>query len=881
MGYFLFGVIGTMSSDIIMLSTVIVVAFLITAELITGLLEYTVSDSPIYNKMLLKIYKELMFLGIVSFILLMIESSQSEKSTFFKQTLIGVDYCHIMLFYVAIFFVLHVVYLLLVAARSSKIYRIFQKDSIASAITEGKKTSLHFCTSFFFRHHIFPSKARNLIEFKIVSVLFADSYSLPDDFNFSAYVKGCFEFYALKTVDVGIFSWMVVILLFVANYARIKLSGAFNCDSSTHTSSGYFQNRRFLAGTENNNIITNPINENAMSAVCHIRATSIFLMCGLVSIIFTLILYFITKYQWIQLIRRVGVRGPNDYVDFLTFYENEKKKQDTAALLAASMSSRDTIATTGNFKVTNAMLKKNIEELLDENESVPNDEIVMYKNIINFLKLVKILFHEKLHDLISYATNRKEKLRKARENRMIMNQTNEYTNHDEGHAKAQKLKSRLSIHASNDNLNASKANSSSPMESRSPSLVQSPSSSIESPSRTSESEIPNKRAFAQSIVSFSQLNVSHFFSKDRKAKKERFVGLQTDMKSALDKKTDTKIGNLADANASNLTNSNMGNFNFIEKKKNSKVTEKSQSRAKRCSVVSIDKHLSAVELYKQKQEKEANLRKLNITYDTTFLKLKHYFQKNFNVMYSSVVQFCKRKVDVEESVEKSLNSIFLFGMKSVYYRTVEIGIMFNCLYASLWATFFLTITNTELDSRFTVFYNLLMIVPFLILVPLYGEITKTASLMLAITDLDLEVIHKCIKDVEETERVVEEFREKIKTKLELIKSRENGIRTSLELLRDTFDECDEDGSKYIDRVEFRKLLRFLHLSFTDRKFNMLYHFVDINGDDALQINEIEDLIFSKDELKLERGEFNKKYSLNTLIEGNSESDSESSVNNEE
>lgn len=64
--------------------------------------------------------------------------------------------------------------------------------------------------------------------------------------------------------------------------------------------------------------------------------------------------------------------------------------------------------------------------------------------------------------------------------------------------------------------------------------------------------------------------------------------------------------------------------------------------------------------------------------------------------------------------------------------------MINALYLAMWVTNFITIVNKELHN--TWFWHVLMFGPLFVVVPCIGQIVKTASILSATAELDLDVI---------------------------------------------------------------------------------------------------------------------------------------------
>jgi hypothetical protein len=103
-------------------SFVIIIIFILFFEFFTKFLEFTLEDSPRYNRMVQNIYKELMQLGVISFIFALYDSASNGGSGIAYKWLIAIDFSHVLLFFVTIYFVVHTFYLIGVSIRASHLY---------------------------------------------------------------------------------------------------------------------------------------------------------------------------------------------------------------------------------------------------------------------------------------------------------------------------------------------------------------------------------------------------------------------------------------------------------------------------------------------------------------------------------------------------------------------------------------------------------------------------------------------------------------------------------------------------------------------------------------------------------------------------------------
>ena len=120
---FQFGILGALSPEIGMISFIVVVAFLIFFESITSTIDYLRDYYPASYQMIQKVYKELMIMGVVSFSVVMFESQS--KYSYDHEWIIAIDFVHILLFFTALFYVVHACFLI-----SLSLYMSNQNDQI-------------------------------------------------------------------------------------------------------------------------------------------------------------------------------------------------------------------------------------------------------------------------------------------------------------------------------------------------------------------------------------------------------------------------------------------------------------------------------------------------------------------------------------------------------------------------------------------------------------------------------------------------------------------------------------------------------------------------------------------------------------------------------
>lgn len=150
-----------------------------------------VGGSPTYNKMLQRLYKELMSngkfkviimwwaitsgLGFVSFTLAMYQASNPKLSS--KSWTNVVDFVGYVIFFAAIFFVAHALYIMALSIISAKQYEMYHSMTLASVLKELSNMEHDAIAKFWFYMKYLPfSSCRSRAEFKIIYALFRDTY---------------------------------------------------------------------------------------------------------------------------------------------------------------------------------------------------------------------------------------------------------------------------------------------------------------------------------------------------------------------------------------------------------------------------------------------------------------------------------------------------------------------------------------------------------------------------------------------------------------------------------------------------------------------------------------------------------------------------------
>lgn len=310
---FYFGIMSDIDSDVALASFVLTILFLATFDFCLGALEFSIRDNPIYNQMLQKIYKELMSMGFVNFVVVLITATNENEKI--NRWIDIIDFVGYMLFFVAIFFVLHSFYIMFMSFHTSKKYAQQHIISLAETLQIYSTNQANIFKNFLFHLRYFPvSNAQQIVEFKIIYALFRDTYWLPPKFDYGLYLSGCLERYSLQIINIGLTSWSMMIGLAVMNYIRLKFTGefGFNCP-------GYHTDPDSVHSGESNDSV-DPY--HTVSQRCQNNHLKLFCLCGAVVCLYAVLVFLVSRFYVKRLLCRAGVPETVVYAEFLMFEES-------------------------------------------------------------------------------------------------------------------------------------------------------------------------------------------------------------------------------------------------------------------------------------------------------------------------------------------------------------------------------------------------------------------------------------------------------------------------------------------------------------------------------------------------------------------------------
>lgn len=858
---FKFGYLGTLEQVVFIKAFISVICFLIFIETMIGILEYFLSNLPIYNKMIQKIYKELMIMGLFSFIISTYLSTIGDNMKEDEYNFIeAIEYSHIVLFYVAIYFVLHAFFIMYSTWGICRKYAITAAKPIEIIIKNLEEINSNWLFSSIYSNKYFPfDSIRDDVEFKLLNLIFLDTYYLiPEDFNFSSYLTSCIQRYSLKLTDIGITSWIFVIFLAVLNYLRIEFKGPFNCGH--HKDTGY--------SSSGGHRLLSIDGDSSDPYGCYYEQLRFFAFAEFFLFVFVFILYFFARKYELSLISMAATINDKDDIHLLKFFsDNLQRKKEKNSIKEFMIATFPT-----DEKIEQFNLKQFVQEVLDEQESTNTVENPLHKYLGDIILKFFSLFNEFKFWLITKAKisfrklfnylKQSNKIQKEISNRIIVqefhqsvhkNQDNNTYNRKSlfkaptvSNLNGKIIKNSVAPTISEDNLKKSQeilpnrstsrrksiiecAQATSVVAKRRNSLIKAgiPSDKVENKSVERRASIVEKMIHMQQTLEEPVLTKFHNY---------RHASISSDDSSVVDSTTNSVT--MMKTLSKNLSNISLSGNN------------------KTRSTKSLDKSF-------KRSLKFANPNRTNETEDKTKSS-----QSEIGNIEESFV---------EQLEEIDLNRIFLFNNPNFFYFAVDIGLMFNCLYMSIWSSNFISLVQ-----KFTIektMWQFLMILPFIIVVPILLQIIKKCSTIEAIIELNLDAMNEVLENEEDTKNIVAEFRDKIQTLLTSFRPDEMlTIHGRKQIMLELFEEIDKDDSGNIEKIEFRFVLKALNLLYSDKRFELLFSFADKNFENRLNLQEMTNLVFhpyqmvDMDNMNLSHSDSLRFRNTSFSIESNSDSD---------
>mmetsp|Transcript_13050 Transcript_13050/g.21342 ORF Transcript_13050/g.21342 Transcript_13050/m.21342 type:complete len:1003 (-) Transcript_13050:234-3242(-) len=753
---FYFGILSDIDSDVALTSFILTIMFLATFDFCLGALEFSIKDNPIYNQMLQKIYKELMCMGFVNFIVVLFTATNDNERL--SEWIDVIDFVGYMLFFVAIFFVLHSFYIMFMSFHASKRYAQLHSISLAETLQIYSDNSENFFKNILFHlRYLSASNALEIVEFKIIYALFRDTYWLPPKFDYGFYLSGCLERYSLQIINIGLTSWSLMVMLAVVNYIRLKFMGhgAFNC-GSYHTDPDMVP-----SDDETMDPTDNPY--DTVSERCQTDHLKLFCLCGGLVCFYASMVFFVSRFYVKRLLCRAGVAETEIYAEFLMFEESlnlSEHMEDTHRNVEINLPENHMRRGNSRRRMSINTFRGQIMTLRQESLQEDTSHEV-YKKLTKSLSNISDTYFDLdwLYDIqvwvrlkiaSCFKANAEEKSNKYSENFIF------------------RRPSRVGT------MN----------EAQTPTTPTTVSGGKISPKVNKSPQNRNGRRSSTTItLSGGPMAKSHLLP--------NVATTPSQMMKSASREPPLKRGDGGD----------------IPVKLKNMALDKKQS-------------WSTVEQFKLQQE------------------IKNSKKKSRRRSTIGDYMNTKNKMKLTED----FSDVYFFSSPLLYFRAVEVAIMLNSLYLSMWAVNFISVAEHATENP--VVWQLLMLTPLVVCVPLVGAIVKTASLLSAIAELEVDVIGSVLENMEDETVLLQELRDKIARRLVHVDLQNE----KKEIVHALFYEIDTDRSGFISRHEFRDMLRALHLHYSDHKYKKLFNVIDKDRSGSISEQELTDVVFPEEAL---------------------------------
>ncbi|KAJ1416365.1 hypothetical protein B484DRAFT_155438 [Ochromonadaceae sp. CCMP2298] len=718
---FSFGVLHELDYTITLYCFLFVVAGVIGFEYMIGIMEYFLDGNRLYQTMIQMIYKELMVMGLITFVVMMYEATPPTHDVSSHEWVAAIDFSHIYLFFVTFFFVGHAFYLMFISSCTVTEYRKDHEEKVSELIEELENMKSTCWQRFLFSFKFLPFSAlRSRVEFSLLHSTFNKTYLLPLDLEYPYYLSGVFDRFALKIINRSIFTWVVLLFVMGLNFCRIRYG--WSSDRTVELVQEWFgqgthAGHRGIEATRRLDVDR-----------ADFDAIYFFLGCGIILVLYSSVLTMIARHYKRRLVTRVYPEHEtiDEYIDILRVKQRELSMPDA----------------TQSFRMSSAQLRKEIATEFDEYEEgeVEDEEGMrwlaqtahfIYHWIFETWSDVQVWVRVTISNLC-YPMAEEE----ARESTLLG------------------IKSSKKKVAEDKKL-----------------------------------YIPLK--FRLKIVNMLPPDslANHIARGD-----EMEQSIPLGASSPLNAANRAGYGSIAaDADQRDLTH-------VVEGYRAAKAAHEEHKANNRCCA--------------------------------------------FGCMCCRCCRCCA--VRVKPNVQ-DFNTIFFWSKPLWFFRAIELQITFTCMYMGLWATNFITVIkeHAALSSANEALYQILMLIPILMAIRSIAYIGETYSMINGVTELNLEVLNEVLCDSDDMLVLSDMLRAKIMEKIVNWSGSENpGESVAREFLHKLFIEVDQDGSGAIDKGEFRQMLRSMNLTFSDKRFRLLFRAVDsIGGDGTVEEEDLVEFMF--------------------------------------
>lgn len=194
--------------------------------------------------------------------------------------------------------------------------------------------------------------------------------------------------------------------------------------------------------------------------------------------------------------------------------------------------------------------------------------------------------------------------------------------------------------------------------------------------------------------------------------------------------------------------------------------------------------------------------------------------------------------------------VFVFGSSKLYYRIVELGLLFQCFYISIWATQLMPLARR---SEHKYYWIPAFTIPIVLNILLVGMTLHRSVMLKAAMQLNPDIVGAICEECIQEKNVVKDLQSRIRN----ILSESNTPRRLWQVfVRDRFLQYDVNKDGSLDQLEFREFIGSLDIFMGKRHFDILWEAIDIDLSGSVTWDELFVIVFPefkhdiKEELKV-------------------------------
>jgi hypothetical protein len=279
----------------------------------------------------------------------MYQASNPNSSTKVQTWISTFDFVGFLLFFHAIFTVIHALSIIIWSMLTSQEYHRYHSIPISTISLDIEKIKESPFYSFLYKLNYYPFlTCRQKAEFKVIHILFRNTFGVPLNFNYGEYLGKCFERYSLNIIKLSVTSWIVMFLLYGLNLIRIlsPTPKQFDCnphetqvhETEVHESE---ENDRgggggggALADTSlwNIRILSEDDETFTGASGCDLSYVRMFTLCSVMLECYVIVVFFIGRVYTLRLLKKAGVNEITRDEDDLSYFLDEEAAQEHIAL---------------------------------------------------------------------------------------------------------------------------------------------------------------------------------------------------------------------------------------------------------------------------------------------------------------------------------------------------------------------------------------------------------------------------------------------------------------------------------------------------------------------------------------------------------------------